>query len=62
METDTPDYHGQVAVIHHSAYVLESIWASCRDIADYLEDMLDIGDDILFDPNEHDRREYPIAS
>jgi len=53
--SDVPSLSAQVSMIHQSAIVLENIFVDAREIADYLENMLDIGDNVLYDPNEHDR-------
>jgi len=53
--SDVPSMSAQVVMIHQSAIVLESMFVDVREIADYLENMLDIGDNVLYDPNEHDR-------
>ena len=42
-------------MIHHGAFVLESIAKHAKEIADHLEDMLAIGDSFLYGPTGHDK-------
>jgi hypothetical protein len=50
-----PRFDAQICVLEHSTDALERIGNATAEILDYIEHILDIGDDILLDPRKHDQ-------
>jgi len=50
-----PRFDAQVCVLEHDAQALELIRSSTASIVAYIDDILDIGNDILLDPRKHDQ-------
>jgi hypothetical protein len=53
--TPLPKFDAQICVLEHDALALERIGRSTTDIVEYVDEILDIGDDILLDPRKHDQ-------
>jgi hypothetical protein len=50
-----PRFDAQVCILEHDVWALEKIQLSTARIVDYIDNILDIGSDILLDPRKHDQ-------
>jgi hypothetical protein len=54
MMTDEPQHSAQHCIMEESRAALKMILRSTREILEYVDTLLDSGDDVLLDPKKHD--------